>query len=62
MMRQQTFITVSPYLDKASGYEKFKNRWRFGWETVNIPEMPMLTSEEVEAIRERHSKFIKPKK
>jgi len=62
MMRQQTFITVSPYLDKASGYEKFKNRWRFGWETVNIPEMQKLTPEEVEAIRERHSKFIKPKK
>jgi len=62
MMRQQTFITVSPYLDKASGYEKFKNRWRFGWETVKIPEMKELTAEEAQSIAERHSKFIKPKK
>ena len=61
-MRQQTFIMVSPYMDKGSGYDRFKNRWRFGWETINIPEIQQLTPEQVEAIKNRHSKYLKPKR
>jgi hypothetical protein len=59
LMRQQTFVLVSPYMDKGSGYERFKARWRFGWENVSVPELQPLTEQEIEAIKERHSKFIK---
>jgi hypothetical protein len=60
-MRQQTFILVSPYMDKGGGYELFRSRWRFGWETVNVPEFEPLTEEEIEAIKTRHMKYLKPK-
>ena len=61
-MRQQTFILVSPYMQKGAGYDRFKSRWRFGWEQVNIPELKQLTAEEIETIKSRHSTYIKPKK
>ena len=62
LMRQQTFILVSPYMDKGAGYSRFKSRWRFGWEENEIPEFKPLSTEEIEAIKERHKKYLKPKK
>lgn len=61
-MRQQTFIMVSPYMDKGNGYEKFKRRWQFGWEQIDLPLQKPLSTEEIEAIKSRHAKYIKPKK
>jgi hypothetical protein len=61
-MRQQTFMMVSPYMKEGTGYNKFKNGWQFGWETINIPEFKPLTIEQVEAIKQQHSKYLKPKK
>lgn len=60
-MRQQTFILVSPYMDKGSGYPKFKNKWKFNWEQDNTPEIKILSTDEMEAIKQRHSKYIKKK-
>lgn len=62
LMRQQTFLIVSPYMDKGSGYSKFKRGWRFGWEENNMPEIKPLSLEEIEQIKLRHSKYLKPKK
>jgi hypothetical protein len=61
LMRQQTFILVSPYMDKSSGYHLFRDRWRFGWEQDNTPEFKPLSDEEIEAIKMRHQKYLKPK-
>lgn len=60
-MRQQTFIMVSPYMDKGGGYERFKNDWRFGWEENSRPQFKPLTVEEIEAIKEQHAKYKRPK-
>ncbi len=57
LMRQQTFIIVSPYMDKGAGYQRFKNKWRFGWEQYEVIEYKPLTNDEIEAILIRHSKF-----
>lgn len=62
LMRQQTFIMVSPYMDKGAGYSRFKNKWRFGWEENDLPELQQLTAAEIEAIKLRHAKYQKPKK
>lgn len=49
-------------MKEGTGYNKFKNGWQFGWETINIPEFKPLTIEQVEAIKQQHSKYLKPKK
>jgi hypothetical protein len=48
-------------MEKGGGYELFRSRWRFGWESVNIPEFVPLSTEEIEAIKMRHMKYLKPK-
>ena len=62
LMRQQTFIIVSPYMTKGAGYDRFKRRWQFGWENEGMPKVRELTEEEIEAIKLRHSKYLKPKR
>lgn len=62
LMRQQTFLMVSPYMDKGSGYEKFKRNWRFDWEIINLPEIRQPTAQEIETLKARHLKYVKPKK
>lgn len=62
-MRQQTFILVSPYMEKNAGYSKFKNKWKFSWEeSAAAEEVKVLSTEEINAIKSRHNKYVKPKK
>lgn len=49
-------------MKEGTGYNRFKNGWRFSWETINIPEIKKLTPEERDALIKNHSKYIKPKK
>ena len=62
--RQQTFMIVSPYMDKKKGdnYNRFKRNWPHPWEQAEAPEIKTLTQDEAKAIIERHKKYIKPKK
>jgi len=62
LMRQQTYMMVSPYMKQGTGYNKFKNGWQFSWETINIPEFKQPSTEEIEALKARHLKYVKPKR
>lgn len=62
LMRQQTYMIVSPYMKEGTGYDRFKRGWQFGWEQIELPLQKPLSTEEIEAIKLRHAKYIKPKK
>ena len=49
-------------MKQGTGYNKFKNGWQFSWETINIPEFKQPTPGEIEALKARHLKYVKPKK
>lgn len=44
-------------MDKGAGYERFKSRWRFGWENESVPEFKPLTEEEAQTIMKNHQKI-----
>lgn len=58
LMRQQTYMIVSPYLQKGTGYHSFKNMWKFTWEKNNVRPVQVLSSEQIESIKANHQRII----
>jgi hypothetical protein len=61
-MRQQTYMLVSPYMQKGSSYSSFKNQWKFSWEQQHYHKIEMPTAEEIEQIKTNHAKILKEAK
>lgn len=59
LLRVQTYILVSPYMQKGAGYNSFKRSFPLSHDERAEPTGPkVLPKEEIEQIKANHSKYL----